>query len=288
MTARSAEADMTRIAPMSYADLDGRVLEWAAAEGWNPGLDDAEAFLAADPAGFLMAWVGDEPVAAISAVRHSPSFGFLGLYLCRPEWRGRGHGQAIWQAGLAHLGDRTVGLDGVVAQQTNYARAGFVLARRTVRHHGSLAAEPSPRVVPCRPEHLPAMLRLDAQASGVERTSYLQAWFAAAPARQTLVLEADGGVVGYGTIRACRSGAKVGPLHAADPADAELLLKALAAFAPPGGGLYLDIPEPNYAAISLVRELGFTPVFETARMYRGPAPDEELATVFGEVTLELG
>ncbi|MFO1210723.1 MAG: GNAT family N-acetyltransferase [Amaricoccus sp.] len=279
---------MTRIAPMSYADLDERALEWAAAEGWNPGLDDAEAFLAADPAGFLMAWVGEEPVAAISVVRHSPCFGFLGLYLCRPEWRGQGYGQAIWQAGLAHLGDRTVGLDGVVAQQANYARAGFVLARRTIRHHGTLAPAASPRAVPCRPEHVPELLRLDARASGVERIAYLQAWFAPAPARQTLVLEADGAVSGYGTIRACRTGAKVGPLHAADPADAELLLKALAAFAPPGGGLYLDIPEPNYAALSLARELGFAPVFETARMYRGPAPAEEHATVFAEVTLELG
>ena len=156
MMARSAEADMTRIAPMSYADLDERVLEWAADEGWNPGLDDAEAFLAADPGGFLMGWVGEEPVAAISAVRHGPSFGFLGLYLCRPEWRGRGHGRRSGEAGLAHLGDRTVGLDGVVAQQSELrprrlrplaphhpaprrARAGGVAA------HRSLPAGASPR-----------------------------------------------------------------------------------------------------------------------------------------------
>ena len=92
------------------------------------------------------------------------------------------------------------------------------------------------------------MLRLDARASGVERTAYLQAWFAAAPARQTLVLEADGAVAGYGTIRACRSGAKVGPLHAADPADAELLLKRARGLRATGRRTHLDIPEPNYAA----------------------------------------
>ena len=35
------------IRPMRRADLD-IAIDWAAAEGWNPGLDDAEAFLAAD------------------------------------------------------------------------------------------------------------------------------------------------------------------------------------------------------------------------------------------------
>ena len=32
---------------MSRAEMDLAV-EWAAAEGWNPGLDDADAFFAAD------------------------------------------------------------------------------------------------------------------------------------------------------------------------------------------------------------------------------------------------
>ena len=31
------------------------VLDWAAAEGWNPGHDDATAFHAADPEGFFVA-----------------------------------------------------------------------------------------------------------------------------------------------------------------------------------------------------------------------------------------
>jgi hypothetical protein len=48
-----------RIAPMGVAEL-GTALDWAAAEGWNPGLDDASAFLAADPRSVLMGWVGDE------------------------------------------------------------------------------------------------------------------------------------------------------------------------------------------------------------------------------------
>lgn len=276
-----------RIATMTLADLD-LVLDWAAAEGWNPGLDDARAFLAADPDGFLIGRLDDLPVAAIAAVRHSDAFGFLGLYITRDGWRGRGLGARLWQAGLAHLGDRTVGLDGVLAQQQNYGRAGFRASHRTIRHQGRVAPAPAPDVVPVRPEHLPALLALDRAASGVDRRAYLSAWFADSPHRRTLVLDRGGRIDGYGTIRACRSGAKVGPLHAADPHDATRLLAALATLSPPTEALFLDIPEPNYAALALARDLGFAQVFETARMFRGPPPAIDNAATFAEVTLELG
>ena len=75
---------MTRTRRMTLADLE-TVLEWAADEGWNPGVEDAEAFLAADPEGFFVTEDDGVPVAAISVVNHSPDFAFLGLYLCRPS-----------------------------------------------------------------------------------------------------------------------------------------------------------------------------------------------------------
>jgi len=108
---------------MNISDVE-LVLDWAAEEGWNPGPEDAAAFHAADPEGLLIAEVAGEPVAAISVVNHSASFAYLGLYLCRPAWRGRGIGRALWLEGLAHAGGRTVGLDGVAAQEgTMLARA---------------------------------------------------------------------------------------------------------------------------------------------------------------------
>ena len=45
---------------------------------------------------------------------------FLGFYIVKPELRGQGHGLRLWQAGMARLDDRVVGLDGVIAQQENY------------------------------------------------------------------------------------------------------------------------------------------------------------------------
>ena len=89
-------ADELEIGPMSVDELD-TVLSWAADEGWNPGLADAEAFHAVDPEGFFKATVKGEPVAAISVINHDSENSFLGLYLCRPEWRGRGIGFKTWR-----------------------------------------------------------------------------------------------------------------------------------------------------------------------------------------------
>jgi RimJ/RimL family protein N-acetyltransferase len=131
----SSETDRYIIRPMTRGEIDLAV-DWAAAEGWNPGLHDAESFHAADAEGFLVGLLDDEPIACISVVRYEDTFGFLGFYIARPEFRGQGYGWRIWQAGMERLADRIVGLDGVVAQQENYRKSGFVLAYRNLRHEG--------------------------------------------------------------------------------------------------------------------------------------------------------
>ena len=225
---------------MRIADL-GTALDWAAAEGWNPGLDDASAFLAADSRGFLMGWIGEEAVACISVVRHSPVFGFLGLYLCRPAWRGRGYGWALWQAGLAHLGDRSIGLDGVLAQQANYRRSGFVGTGRTIRHVGTLAPGPAGDLVAAS-RHLPALAALDRRATGIDRPAFLAAWLADTATRRTLALVQGGEARAFGTVRICREGLKIGPLIAPDRSDALGLLGALAGRFP-DRPIAIDVPE---------------------------------------------
>jgi len=109
---------------------------WARDEGWNPGIADLEAFIAADPSGFLMGFADGKPVSSISVVRYGEDHGFLGFYIVHPEARGKGFGMATWNAGMAYLDKRTVGLDGVVAQQDNYTRSGFRLVGRNIRFSG--------------------------------------------------------------------------------------------------------------------------------------------------------
>jgi GNAT superfamily N-acetyltransferase len=278
---------------MRRPELDLAV-DWAAAEGWNPGLRDADAFWAADPDGFWLAELGTEPVGCISVVRYGPAFGFLGFYIVRPGWRGRGHGLALWRAGTPHLAGRCVGLDGVVVQQDNYRRSGFALAHRNIRFGADRvvapASAPAPApgvaVVPATTLPFAAIAAFDATCFEAPREAFLWAWLAM-PGHVALAALRDGRVAGYGVVRPCRRGAKVGPLFA-DGADAAAALFVSLAGAAPAGPLFLDVPEPNAAAVALARAAGMVPTFETAWMYTRPPPPVQAARIFGVISFELG
>ncbi len=265
-------------------------LDWAAAEGWNPGLFDAVPFRAADPEGFLIGLIDDTPVAVISAVRYGADFGFIGLYIVHPDWRGQGHGWTIWQAAMARLAGRTIGLDGVVAQQDNYRRSGFELAYRQVRYqgHGAAGVGPAdPDLVDLRQQPFADLATCDRAGFPTARDAFLRAWIAQ-PQTRALGLREQGRLVGYGVRRACRQGFKIGPLLAETPGGAERLLAALGADVSAADPLFLDLPACNPAAVELVTRLGWQPMFETARMYAGPAPDLNLARIYGVTSFELG
>lgn len=277
------------IKPMTREDLSLAV-DWAAAEGWNPGRHDADCFFATDPSGFLMGWLDEEPIAAISVVKYGSSFGFLGFYIVRPEFRGRGYGWQLWQAGLATLQGRTVGLDGVVDQQRNYLKSGFQLAYRNIRYEGvgdGASAPTDEGVVPLSTLPFDQVLAYDRPCFPEDRAAFLRGWLTQPDSTALGLVEARS-LVGYGVLRPCRQGCKIGPLFADTPAQAESLFLQLKAQVPAGQPFYLDVPEVNAAAVALAQKYGLTSMFETARMYLPSAPDLPGDRIFGVTTFELG
>lgn len=263
-------------------------VDWAAAEGWNPGLGDAACFATVDPDGFLIGEIDGAPAATISCLNYDARFAFLGFYIVRPELRGRGHGLRMWNAAIAHAGARAIGLDGVVAQQENYKKSGFKPAYANVRYGGSVAAPPAPRadVIPLSDVPFAAVEADDATVFPAPRPAFLRAWIAAA-GHIGRALVRDGRLAAWGVIRPCRTGRKIGPLVADDRAAAEAVLAALLARAG-GGEVFLDVPSINSDAVALAQGLGLAPVFQTARMYTGAIPPLRIERVFGVTTFELG
>ncbi|TIP29221.1 MAG: GNAT family N-acetyltransferase [Mesorhizobium sp.] len=261
------------------------LVDWAAAEGWNPGLGDAVAFHAADPDGFIGAFVDGEMVAGISAVAYGEDFGFIGLYICRPDRRGEGHGKAVWDAGMARLGDRTIGLDSVVKQQANYRSMGFAPAYRTIRFIGSpngpAAAGSDIRTI--GPELVADVLDYDRRFFPAPRRSFLERWLR--PPHIALAIVRNGAIEGYGVARRCREGSKIGPLFANGLDAASRLFAALANAS---GNVHLDVPETSRQFAARLTSAGLQPGFETARMYKGKAPQLMQSGVFAITTLELG
>lgn len=278
------------IRPLTRKELD-ILIDWAGDEGWNPGLTDADAFYAADPQGFLGCFVEGELAAGISAVAYDEHFGFIGLYICHPRFRGQGYGRKVWDAGMAHLGNRRIGLDGVPEQQANYAAMGFAPLYESIRWSGpGGTASPSPpapaaTVRPLTAMDLPALAVFDRRHFPAPRPNFLSHWLGGA--HDAFVSMEDGAMTGYAVLRRCRQGRKIGPIFAVDDGAAENLLSACVQAAA-DGEVHLDVPDHQVSLTETLRRRGFQPGFTTARMYRGGPPVLALAGVYAITTLELG
>lgn len=278
-----------RIHRMDLAEVR-TALAWAGREGWNPGLNDAACFHAADPDGFLVGRLDGEPVGVISAVRYGASLGFIGLYIVRPEFRGRGYGLKLWDEAMASLAGRNVGLDGVVEQQDNYKKSGFRYACRNIRFEGRRPAAPAsgdPDLKELKSLEFDRVDACDRRYFCESRTDFVRQWISQ-PGACGYGIQTGGALRGYGLIRPCLSGFKVGPLFADDPELAGRLLDALLACIPDDAVFYLDVPEVNQHSVALAHRLGMRVVFETARMYTGEPPPMPMDGIFGVTTFELG
>ena len=277
--------DGFRIRTMSLQEI-ALAVDWAAAEGWNPGHADADCFASAAPDGFLIGEHQGAAASTLSVVNYDQCFAFLGLYIVRPDLRGRGLGLRTWQAGIAHAGTRTIGLDGVVAQQDNYRKSGFEFAYNNIRYGGVAATLRAPsETVPLSDVPFDLIEQDDATVFPAARRAFLRTWIAA-PGHVGHALLRNGRLTAWGVIRPCRRGRKIGPLVADDRTAAEVIFAAL--LGPQGGEIFLDVPQPNRDAVALAGAHGLAPVFETARMYSGPIRSVRLDRIFGVTTFELG
>lgn len=262
-------------------------LAWAAGEGWNPGLGDAKAFHSADSEGFLAGELDGEVISVISAVRYPEAFNFVGFYIVRPDMRGLGHGYETWKAGMRRASTGNTGLDGVLSEVPNYEKSGFVFAYRNRRYEGMAGGMTLPDgLVDLASVSFDALCAFDREFFPSRREAFLRAWLAA-PNIRGMAVEGGRGLEGYGVIRPCQIGWKIGPLFAHSRAVAERIFAGLRSVA--GSSLvYLDVPEVNGAGVEMAERAGMKVVFETARMYTGHTPDINLDGIYGVTSFELG
>lgn len=280
------------------ADADQMLFlqEWALREGWGAGRGDIEAFHAADPEGFLIAWDGDRPIGSISAVRYDDSYSFVGYYIVDPALRGRGIGHTLFDAALDQIGPATSGLDGVQEQVPTYASLGYVPAHLTTRYVGSAAiisaalAARAMLVGYVAPGDVDGIIDYDAQHAPARRADFVRAWLAAGSPRTSYVVGRGHDLHGYATVRPMiGGGSRVGPLFADDEQIALGLLAACAVTAMSWGEeIAIDIPAPNSAAIATAESLGMAPRFACTRMYRGDVRPLPLDRIWGSTSFELG
>jgi GNAT superfamily N-acetyltransferase len=285
---------------MTLADLSVGLMQredvatlagWAADEGWNPGKADLDIAWDTDPQAFIALRKGSELAGGGTIFSYAGRFGFMGLFIIRPDLRGAGLGGQLWRYRLERLRDRllpraAIGMDGVFAMVPFYERGGFVLAHKDLRFEGIARGSADPEVRKLNEAAFEMIDRFDRMHVPAARTSFLRRWMFQPGAHAAGLLENDQ-LVGYGIARPARVGYKIGPVFAAREDVAERLIGSLTAQIS-GQQVQLDVPEPNEAGTRLAVKFGLREVFGCARMYHGPTPDLPIGRIFGVTSFEFG
>ena len=264
-------------------------INWAAEVGWNPGLNDAECFFAADPNGYFMVFDDGEPVGCASAVAYTQEYGFMGFFIVKPLYRGGRIGLLAGGAALDYLGERVVGIDGVEKKVKNYQHYGFKMMYHNIRYEGvAIIGRNFPKnIKPLSELPFEQVVAYDAIHFSAPRPEFLSLWIKQPESAALAIIKHDR-IAGYGVIRACQKGYKIGPLFADDEDLAEELFLGLISEIKPESVYYLDIPEINIEAVELAKRYHMRPVFMTARMYKNGTVSLPMHTIFGVTSFELG
>ncbi|MCH9756581.1 MAG: GNAT family N-acetyltransferase [Gammaproteobacteria bacterium] len=278
-----------RITHMNQADM-ALAIKWAADAGWNPGLHDEHCFYKTDPNGFFIGRLNNQPIAIGSAVIYDAHFAFCGFYIVDPAYRGEGYGLALTKARLAYIGTRNAGIDGVLEMLNKYERLGYKMAHHNARYEmqsGLLADIRSEQtILALNKVPFAALAAYDRRHFPAARDVFLKCWIKQVGASGFAVMK-DDVLCGYGVIRPCQKGVKIGPLFADTEAIANSLFVNLVQ-AVEDGPVYLDCPLNNPHAMALVKRYDLQQVFETARMYLKHEPALATDAIYGITTFELG
>jgi GNAT superfamily N-acetyltransferase len=284
---------MSLIRPMT-SDEVAQLVTWAGDERWNPGLHDAQLFWDLDPEGYLALEEDGRMIGGGAIIRHGEAFGFMGLFIVEKAFRGSGLGTQLWYARRDRLLSRlrpggSIGLDAVEAMVPFYAKGGFVPFTRHRRFQlsgGQNGVSPSNNVVPITDDLLPQLYAYDQHCFPTRREAFLTAWLRQ-PGAVSLACVKIGQVRGFGVMRPCLTGWKIGPLFADTPAIAADLITSFQQSST-RQDIFLDIPDNNPAATTLRQTHQLQEVFGCVRMYHGPPPELDHSRIFGITTFEVG
>jgi GNAT superfamily N-acetyltransferase len=281
------EAQSYRIERMPFSEVEAAI-DWAAREGWNPGLNDAACFYTIDRNGFFMGVLDGQPLARGSALIYDEDFAFCGLYIVERAYRGKGYGPALTQARLEHIGQRNAGLDGVENMVEKYERLGYRTAHRSIRYIFTprIAQSLFLEVVPVAQIQFAMLAAYDRRHFFAPRNRFLELWIRQLHVVGLAVIDA-GQLKGQGILRKCRVRYKVGPLFAEEPEIAEALFDALCNHAI-GEPVSIDIPELNQAALKFAAKHDMRPEFACERMYLRGDPGLPLDAIYGIMSFEAG
>ncbi|MBP2132143.1 GNAT superfamily N-acetyltransferase [Methanomicrobium sp. W14] len=225
---------------------------WAADEGWNPGFHDIGCHYSVDPKGWFVAEYEGRPVGIVQFSNYDDSFSFGGFLVVRPEFRKTGIGDVLLKEGLSHTEGRICGADGVFEMQETYSRKyGFIFAYRNIRREGNVNGLSDSNLLGASDVSFERLADYDSRHFPVKRHGFLKKWIEQKESVSLVSCNGDE-IEGFGTIRKCFSGYKIGPLFAENFGTAEKIFLGLCDSVD-SEPVYLDTPAPNAGAVLLAK-----------------------------------
>jgi len=231
---------------------------------------------------------GGECVGTALWWAYDPDYATVGMIIVADKAQRQGIGARLMTALLDDARGRTLILNSTAEGQVLYTRTGFVAYDAVHQHQAVLqaASEPDPSVSlrPATAADREALLAIDRAGSGMGRQQLVDALVRNG---ETLVVERDGGITGYGIVRRWGRGVVVGPVVASAPEEARALIAALAA-RHVGTFVRIDV----FASTGFSRwleGLGLPQVGRVVTMARGNPPSRDNAvTLYALANQSLG
>lgn len=288
---------------MTHEDLK-LVMGWACEENWNVGKHDVTPYYKADPEGYKLLLLDNEPIGSISIVKHSNDFAFIGLFIIRKEYRNQGHGTYLFNAAITHLKERlsakaNIGLYAVPKEITRYQKFGFKDIFKnnqwSVTAPGKTAAETKSSSIAEISSLFHEVVEYDKGIFSAPR-DVLLTHLLKMPGTTAFAHIKENKIVGYGIIRLCQAGYRIGPLYANSFCSAKILLEDLLnsiATSKEMMSVTLDMPECNKFTHALAEYFNLTQVPEndTQAMFKEVLPEalsENIDKNYAVCSLELG
>ncbi|MFB7237450.1 MULTISPECIES: GNAT family N-acetyltransferase [unclassified Streptomyces] len=210
---------------------------------------------------------GDGLVTCSVVTSYGPGLAAIGMVLVAERYARQGVGRRLMEHVLAEAGNTPLTLHATPYGQPLYEQLGFTETGRAEMVRGRFTfAAPAP-AVPVRPaaaEDLQAILRLDHEVFGLDRTHVITRLPAFAD--HLRVAEEDGEITGFAASWPNMDTHVVGPLIARDTATAQALIASLAAAG--DRPLRTDIDVRHSALLGWVKENGLDPIASNAVMVR--------------------
>ncbi|WP_371653714.1 MULTISPECIES: GNAT family N-acetyltransferase [unclassified Streptomyces] len=212
----------------------------------------------------------------------------IGMVLVAEKHARLGVGRRLMRHVLAELGDRPITLHATPYGQPLYEQLGFETTGRAEMVRGHFRPSgPSPTVAtrPATAEDLPAILRLDADVFGRDRTHVITRLPAFAD--QLRVAEDSGGIIGYAAAWPNMETHVVGPLVARDTETAKALVASLAAGT--DRPLRTDVDVRHEELLNWLKANGLEPIAFNAVMTRNiPGLPGDWTRRFAPLTVAAG